>query len=325
MAAMAMRSMMLTLLPCVNSLDSSQSRSVEDKFIADMRAAPRGTVGYVLDVGANTGTWSWQWRGLCGEMGAEGKVVEVHTFEPQSIFLGRLTNQTAKLNAVRGCAAFFYAAAADRHDGFVRVTTNRVGSQTASMTPVDASHAGESSVMPALDLGKFLTTRVPRAHGISLMKLDVEGGEFRLLPWLLLHGAICHLRYLHLEWHLNRLAVEERLSGLALRLTLHSLLEEGCDVAPAAIFHGVLAMCWPRSLDPIYRPHDLSCDAQTMKSPTYLVPLATTTSFRANTIETHGSQTPRHRTTSDSQFPDSSSWRRSMAFGPIRIVGRSLH
>lgn len=105
------------------------------------------------------------------------------------------------------------------------------------MTPVDSTHAGESSVMPALDLGRFLTARLPRAHSISLMKLDVEGGEFKLLPWLLLHGAICHLRYLHLEWHLNRLAVEERLSGLALRLTLHALLEEGCEVPPASIFH----------------------------------------------------------------------------------------
>ena len=37
-----------------------------------MRVAPRGTVGYALDVGANSGAWSWQ----CVEMGSAGKVIK---------------------------------------------------------------------------------------------------------------------------------------------------------------------------------------------------------------------------------------------------------
>ena len=213
--------------------------TIEEMFIADMRSAPRGTVGYAIDVGANTGTWSWQWRRWCAEMGARDKVIEVHTFEPQVTFSSRLTNQTAKMNAQKGCRATFYPAAAQEHDGFAHIVARKAGIQTATVTMIDAPRAAGKygSVTPALDLGRFLQDLLPQAESISLLKLDVEGGEFTLLPWLLLHGAICRLRYLHLEWHLNKLAPEERLAGLALRLTLHTLLEHGCDIPPASIFH----------------------------------------------------------------------------------------
>lgn len=107
---------------------------------------------------------------------------------------------------------------------------------------VGATHAGESYVTPALDLSRVLKTLLPQEHGrrvVSLMKLDVEleGGEFTLLPWLLLHGSICRLRHLHVEWHLNRLSPEERLAALGLRLSLHTLLEHGCDVPPRTCLH----------------------------------------------------------------------------------------
>ena len=60
--------MLTSLLPC----GSPASDTVEGKFVADMRVAPRGTVGYALDVGANSGAWSWQ----CVEMGSAGKVIK---------------------------------------------------------------------------------------------------------------------------------------------------------------------------------------------------------------------------------------------------------
>ena len=77
----------------------------------------------------------------------------------------------------------------------------------------------------------LLPNRAPAMCG------SVEGAEYELMPWLLLHGAICRLRYLHQEWHLSKAPIERRLAGLSMRVALHTLLEQGCAEPPVAIFH----------------------------------------------------------------------------------------
>ena len=71
----------------------------------------------------------------------------------------------------------------------------------------------------------------------GLLKLDVEGMEGELLPWLLSHGLLCRMRYIIIEWHLNRIKPPRRLAALGLRLSLHSLLEHGCATPPKAVYH----------------------------------------------------------------------------------------
>lgn len=61
-----------------------------------------------------------------------------------------------------------------------------------------------------------------------LLKLDVEGGEFALLPHLLTTGALCAVTHLRVEYHLNSIPEGERLDGVALRLGLRHLLRKGC-------------------------------------------------------------------------------------------------
>ena len=97
--------MLTSLLPC----GSPASDTVEGKFVADMRVAPRGTVGYALDVGSQLGRVELAVR----RDGIRRQSYQVHSFEPQSAFVNRLTNQTARLNALEGCRAHFYAAAAE--------------------------------------------------------------------------------------------------------------------------------------------------------------------------------------------------------------------
>ena len=72
----------------------------------------------------------------------------------------------------------------------------------------------------------LLPNRAPAICG------SVEGAEYELMPWLLLHGAICRLRYLHQEWHLSKAPIERRLAGLSMRVALHTLLEQGCAEPP---------------------------------------------------------------------------------------------
>ena len=71
----------------------------------------------------------------------------------------------------------------------------------------------------------------------AFMKFDVEGAEYELLPWLLARGALCLLDVLNIEWHLNRVPPHKRLSALALHLSLHGLLHDGCASPPKLIEH----------------------------------------------------------------------------------------
>lgn len=67
--------------------------------------------------------------------------------------------------------------------------------------------------------------------------LRSTGAEYELLPWLFARGALCRLRFLIIEWHLNQLPPHKRISALAIRLSLHSLLQEGCETPPELIEH----------------------------------------------------------------------------------------
>ena len=49
------------------------------------------------------------------------------------------------------------------------------------------------TAVPAIDLAALLRVQLPEdGRTLSYLKLDVEGAEFELLPWLLLQG--CRLR-----------------------------------------------------------------------------------------------------------------------------------
>lgn len=69
-----------------------------------------------------------------------------------------------------------------------------------------------------------------------LQEIDIEGAEYEVLPHLLLTGALCLVRYLVVEWHLNALPEPQRLAGLGLRLSLPMLLRAGCRHAPPILY-----------------------------------------------------------------------------------------
>ena len=64
-----------------------------------------------------------------------------------------------------------------------------------------------------------------------------QAAEYHLLPHLLVHGALCRVSHLLVEWHLNAEPSPRRLDALALRLGLRMLLERGCPVPPRIIEH----------------------------------------------------------------------------------------
>ena len=73
--------------------------------------------------------------------------------------------------------------------------------------------------------------RAKATHGARLsvlIKLDVEGAEYDLLPHLLVRGTLCLLDFLVIDWHLNSLPEARRLAGVGLRHSIGATVRGAC-------------------------------------------------------------------------------------------------
>ena len=99
----------------------------------------------------------------------------------------------------------FHAVAAATADGsldFFAPPRNASKADTVVASLLDSNRpsvAKEQISVPAIDLAVPMLRLRP--DEIVLIKLDVEGYEFELLPHLLESGALCLVDYLHIEWH----------------------------------------------------------------------------------------------------------------------------
>ena len=98
----------------------------------------------------------------------------------------------------------------------------------------------ETTTVNTIDIARVVRETLQDAT-LALIKLDVEGAEYTVLPWLLRQGAFCSKARQHLiiEWHLNALLPDERLAGLGLRLSAEHTLRESCGskLAPRTVEH----------------------------------------------------------------------------------------
>ena len=205
-------------------------------FLALALASP-GRRSIFIDTGANDGQSTVHvWQRLCADLSVAptmGRHLLVMV-EAQGRFVGQLRELAANLTAQsRACRVEVLGAAAWTSDGFVPFSNNRdprgayVGAQR---------QRGQRSVVhvPSVDFGAYLRRTLQHGDNV-LLKLDVERGEFQLLPAWLTSGALCHIDTFLIEWHFSLLNQSEpmaRLEGLGLRLALASLLERGCPPRP---------------------------------------------------------------------------------------------
>lgn len=90
-----------------------------------------------------------------------------------------------------------------------------------------------------IDFASWLRGKLPVKGSLSLLKLDIEGTEWSLLPRLLATQSLCPLDHLVMEWHLNNAPPESRLAALGLRLSFHTQLRLGCPtgIAPKTVWN----------------------------------------------------------------------------------------
>ena len=197
----------------------------------------------ILDVGSNNGNWAKSIAQLCQ---AHRKApCETVMFEPQPQFKERLTALVGELG--RDVTRFEPAAAwRERgHLSFFLSHNTEASSMRSSIANRCKKCRGttEPTLVRSLDLARYMrdTLKLPTTDRdtLSLVKIDVESGEYELLPHLIAERVLCGIRYLHIEWHLDALPAAMRLSGLALMLSLHHTLKATCtrpgETAPILI------------------------------------------------------------------------------------------
>jgi FkbM family methyltransferase len=219
----------------MDRLEHMKDRAMQDivsDFIRQAHRLPaaacRAAPPVVYDVGSNSGGWLKQ---VIKRHEAVANLprpcrLSVSIFEPQPAFAGMLSALAARQPNSR-----FYAAAVAATDGGNLTMYVSANDQTSSANKAMASRFGLRSTItvPRINLARKLRGEFAGApQRPLLLKLDVESGEYDLLPSLLLSGSLCLPSHLLVEWHLNSLPPSRRLNGLSLRTTLVDLLKQGC-------------------------------------------------------------------------------------------------
>ncbi|EOD29611.1 hypothetical protein EMIHUDRAFT_233680 [Emiliania huxleyi CCMP1516] len=211
---------------------------LEQDLLKELYAASAGTKAVVVDVGANNGGWSLAWAQHKRRTARlHNKNLDIIMLEPQPQFTTPLT-----LMAQEHGFRFISAAASDAEGEIPFMSIEGSRSTEAHAVVSGLSNTVNDSARPvwvrSLDLAAFFRAQLSEG-GLNLVKLDVEGLEFKLLPWLLAQGALCgRVRYLIVEWHVNAVDPTERLSALAQRLAFSQMLRNGCGrSAPVAVFN----------------------------------------------------------------------------------------
>jgi len=201
-----------------------------------VRALPSGSRVVVLDVGANDGDWSAQTFQSLRRIQPAGARLRLVMFEPQPWFVAPLSNIVASSTRhsvaehVRAAAwtqaanLTFYVAS-----GAERMKRSRTATLVADHA---AAHRNVARlIVEAIDLAEYLL-RV-RAE-LLVLKLDVEGAEFALVPELLRRRALCRVTHLRVEWHLSSMP----LGGNGTRLLFEDRWHKACAGFPTpAVMH----------------------------------------------------------------------------------------
>jgi hypothetical protein len=215
----------------------------------------------LLDVGAHEGTFVAE---LMGQFAARhvAERVKPILWEPQPEFAERLRGLAQQWRGDFVPAAAWLSASqrtmllsGTRCGGGLTCVNTESASLVATPPPIDdTSHTSERAriaTMPRYNLsapGAVVQTRdFPAYLGANLsgaygggrvrpfLKLDIEGGEYELLPALLRSRVLCRLGYILIEWHLSKLPRARRRAGLATMEAIRPVLNQSCSVPPRVV------------------------------------------------------------------------------------------
>ena len=193
---------------------------------------------FVLDVGANAGTFS---QAVMKRLHAAAPRVnsKLIIFEPQEQFGASLSKMIKQNGGGELVAA---AAWTEETNLTFHLFKN---SESASLVSKDSKAASSASTgavtVRAVDLAEYLRRTLPDPSPsdpnatLAFLKLDIEGGEYVVLPRLLGMRVLCRVQFLLIEWHLKKAPLEKRVVGIHILAVLRQILESSCSPGPAPL------------------------------------------------------------------------------------------
>ena len=218
---------LLGVAPIAASRYGEQFLRDHKQWIADIGThIASGSRVLVLDVGANNGWWGKHYTSLLQKT-SNASQVSLCMFEPQP----RFHKQLAQIARDTGGRLMAVAAWTEDTTITIHLLQSDKSGVAASMSAshADPNRSHRNLTLPAIDFGRFLREEAPKYRTVVL-KLDVEGAEYQLLPRLLMTGSLCRVHFLQLEWHLKYEPEQgkHRLAALAMRHSIDELLRRGC-------------------------------------------------------------------------------------------------
>lgn len=130
-----------------------------------------------------------------------------HIFEPQPVFAHLIRTSVAPAIRRLGSVVHFNQAAAYVRDGNITFHLSRLNSETASINSrtVRGLHLkGGTILAQTIDIDAYLAKVIAPGVASSFLKLDIESGEFEVLPHLLKrqNAPICRISNVLVEWHM---------------------------------------------------------------------------------------------------------------------------
>ena len=98
---------------------------------------------------------------------------------------------------------FFKETAASTHDGTVDFWAggNQLDDGASQHMSQSYRKTKPTRTAHALDLVRFIEREILPTASVIVMKMDIEGSEFELLPWLVMKGIACNIDYIFIETH----------------------------------------------------------------------------------------------------------------------------
>ena len=180
-----------------------------------------------MDIGANDGHWSESLMQWMERQHTPSPTLML--IEPQKRFHRVLSALATRWNGTLLPAAAWIA------ETNVTLHTPLERTIAASVHALHPSLGAINVTTPAFDLAAHMREHLGAAAAV-LMKLDVEGSEYVLLPHLLERRVLCSVDFLHVEWHPNLVAPAE---GRELRCNLEQRLRLSCpgERVPSVLTH----------------------------------------------------------------------------------------
>jgi FkbM family methyltransferase len=190
----------------------------------------------IADVGANNGWWTdHHTKRFWNATRPSGSAVDARPtrwdvlFEPNAVFSKGLRS------IARRHGGEHIAMAAWTHN--TTLLFRQKGTQGNMGSVIDTQESGGGRTVQAIDFGAWLRAATLNAQ-LVVVKCDIEGSEYHVLPPLLASGTLCAVHYLLVEWHLDGVVgAAERCCAQTLRNTFEDTLRRRCASPPRLVLH----------------------------------------------------------------------------------------